>query len=304
LLDISKLDAGAIEPDVTTFPIQLLLDNVIADNAPHATQKGLSLRVMPSSYLVRSDAGLLERIVENFVTNAIRYTETGRMLVGCRRRRNQVRIEVWDTGVGIPEDALKTIFEEYFQLDNPARDRSKGLGLGLAIVDSIARLLGHQIDVTSTLNKGSIFAVEVPLAGRMKPQATQEQLVENRSENGISVLFVDDDPAIISAMRLLMEVTGYRITTAMSGSEAIAALTGIGDPDVIVSDFRLSNGETGTDVVQRLRDAIGAEIPAIVLTGDTSLQHIQAANLPHCSMLHKPADGDKLIALIDRIAGL
>lgn len=298
LLDISKLDTGSIEPIIARLALQDILNRVQVDNLPHAEQKGLELRVMPSSYSTRSDSALLGRIVDNFVVNAIRYTEKGRVLVGCRRHGDFVRIEVWDTGIGMPPHALESIFEEYFQLDNSARDRSKGLGLGLAIVQQLAQLLDHRVDVRSIPGKGSVFTVEVPFAGRARsepPRAADEATPSAASK--ASILFVDDDPAILTGMRLLMQESGFEVATAASGEEAMARLQGRA-PDILISDFRLPQGESGVDVAQRVRERSRSDLPVIILTGDTSAQDLETTALEPCRILRKPVDSDQLIELI------
>jgi len=173
LLDISTLDSGSVIPEIETFPVQNLLDRVASAVGPQAEEKGLSLHIEPSPLYVKSDLVLLQRIVENFVTNAVRYTEAGETRVVCQKDGDNVRIDVSDTGMGIPEEALATVFEEYFQLDNQHRDRRKGLGLGLSIVKHIARLLDHQVDVRSIVGEGSVFSVSLPGAGMIQPSWTR-----------------------------------------------------------------------------------------------------------------------------------
>ena len=162
-MDINQLEAGIVRREIVDFPVELVLDELRSQFAYHETDGRLDWRVVPSSLTVRSDPRLLAQMIRNLVSNAVKYTETGKVLLGCRRRTNTLRIEVWDTGSGIPAEQLSAIFEEFHQLDNPARERSKGLGLGLAIVQRLAELLGHTIDVRSRPGKGSVFSVEVPL---------------------------------------------------------------------------------------------------------------------------------------------
>ena len=182
LLDINQLEAGIVRPAIVDFPIKGLLDELRTEFTYHAATNGLDWRVVPSSLTVRSDPRLLEQIIRNLLSNAVKYTNEGKLLLGCRRRGDKLRIEVWDTGPGIPELELQAIFEEFHQLDNPARERSKGLGLGLAIVQRLADLLGHKIDVRSRLGAGSVFTIEVPL-GRAEaadlPVPSQDETQES-----------------------------------------------------------------------------------------------------------------------------
>ena len=170
LLDINQLEAGIVNPEIVVFPIDAMLDRLKTEFSYHAATKELGWRVVESGLHVRSDPRLLEQMIRNLLWNAVKYTSRGKILLGCRRRGDKLRIEVWDTGMGIPAEQLQAIFEEFHQVDNPARERSQGLGLGLAIVQRIGNMLGHAIDVRSRLGKGSVFAVEVPLA-RDKPEA-------------------------------------------------------------------------------------------------------------------------------------
>ncbi len=305
LLDISKLDSGSVVPEIVDFPLQQLLDQLIADNQPLAEAKGLALIVEPTPLIVRSDPALLQRIIDNFVANALRYTESGSVKIACSGANENALIAVTDTGVGIPEDALETIFEEYIQLDNPIRDRSKGLGLGLAIVRHLARLLGHELDVQSTWGKGSTFSVHVPLRG--VASVTDTASVVSHEQAGTigvaTVLVVDDDPAVADATGMLLEVEGYHVQTARDGNEAFSKIQGGLRPDMIISDYRLP-GMNGVEVVRHIRDLAGNDVPSILVTGDTSLNEIVAAGLPSCAVLHKPINSEHLISLIRESCGL
>ncbi len=299
LLDISKLDGGAVEPNKKFFSIQTLFNQLLADNEPHAHKKGLALHCEPSSCVVHSDPALLQRIVENFVTNALRYTESGRIDVRCESRGDTLRIEVIDTGIGMPTDALEAIFEEYFQLDNPVRDRRKGLGLGLSIVKHIARLLDHHLDVVSVPGEGSTFAVEVPLGKAIEQRSEPpEKTCTPRMREAI-VLFIDDDPSIVDAIGMLLEAEGAEVHTALNGDEALAHIAAGVRPDIVVSDYRLP-GYDGIEVVRRVRQATVEDLPAVIMTGDTSSQEIEASNLAHCTVIHKPVDTDQLLSMIER----
>ena len=300
LLDISKLDSGSVVADQRTFPLQEMLDQIAVHIVPHAEEKGLSLRIEPVRFTVESDPALLQRIVENFVGNALRYTEAGEVSVVCRKEGESVRIEVSDTGVGIPPEALETIFEEYFQLENPIRNRSKGLGLGLAIVRHLARLLDHKLDVQSVPGRGSTFSVSLPLIESVHETASSSDLtdVARKTVKAAKVLLVDDDPAIIDATKILLEVEGFEVQAALDGDEALAQIEGGLRPDVLISDYRLP-GLNGVEVVHRIRSLTGEDVPTILVTGDTSVKEIAAANLKHCTILFKPVDSERLISLIN-----
>lgn len=302
LLDISKLDSGSVTPARKDFAIQTMFDQMLASSGPHASEKGLTFRCETTSCVVHSDPALLQRVVENFVSNAIRYTDSGSVEVRCRNCDDHARIEVKDTGAGIPDDAIETIFEEYFQLDNSVRDRGKGLGLGLSIVKHIARLLEHPLNVTSVLGEGSTFSVDVPLGQAMEQtvEATQPVTRQPQTERDRVVLLVDDDPAIVDATTLLLDVSGYKVYSAHNGDEALAHLTSGVRPDIVVSDYRLP-GENGIEVMQRVRKATVDDLPTVLMTGDTSSQEIEAAGLAHCTVLHKPVDSEQLISLIESL---
>lgn len=302
-LDISKLEAGAVTPEMTHFAIEDLLGRIKINFQEQAQAAGLDFRVVPCSAAVRSDAARLERVLQNLVSNAIRYTDTGKILVGCRRRGSNLRIEVWDTGIGIPEDQRETIFEEFYQLDNPGRDRSKGLGLGLAIVDRIARLLGHAIDVRSTPGKGSMFAIEVPLATEApRPrEALAAESSEDTEPSTASILLIDDEPLVLEPTRHFLESRGFSVMTAMSGSEALQQLgQDTTPPDLIITDYRLPDGETGEQAIEAIRHASGRELPAIIITGDTALP-LSIAETVDYRVLYKPIDVKELTASIHEL---
>jgi len=274
LLDINQLEAGVVRREMIDFPINTVLERLRTQFIFHAAAHGLGWRVVPSSLSVRSDPRLLEQMIRNLLSNAVKYTNEGKILLGGRRRGEKLRIEVWDTGSGIPEEELQAIFEEFHQLDNPARERSKGLGLGLAIVERLADLLGHAVDVRSRPGKGSVFAVEVPLLGRdaptWRPQHVAPEAKESARQSG-AILVVEDDPSVREMLALLLEGEGHRTTTADDGREALdlAARRAI-RPDLVVADYNLPKGLNGLQVVDGLRETLGHEIPAVILTGNIS----------------------------------
>ena len=298
LLDISKFESGAIVPELRDTEVQQLFDQIAADNAPVATEKGLVFTVKSSPVVIHSDPALLQRIVENFVTNAIRYTEEGHVDVACRVDGDEAVLEVSDTGVGIPEESLEAVFDEYYQLDNQVRDRKQGLGIGLAIVKHIAQLLGHELCVESTPGRGSTFGVRVPVASSQAIAAdAPATAAAERQAGSATVLLIDDDDAIIDATTLLLETEGFDVVAAQNGNDALQHCRNGLRPDIVVSDYRLP-GLTGVEVIQQLRALGNEDLPAILMTGDTATRNIADANLLNCAVLHKPVDTERLIDLI------
>jgi signal transduction histidine kinase/ActR/RegA family two-component response regulator len=300
LLDISKLDAGATTINITVFPVAQLLAHAETTFAGAAREKKLSFRALPSDAWVRSDFILLEQIVFNLITNALRYTRRGGVVVGCRKRGDRLRIEVWDSGIGIAADQHDTIFGEFYRLGEPDRDRRAGLGLGLAIVDRLCRLLDHPIEVKSTVGKGSVFAVTVPLAPANK-RAIEASIVP-RAQPSLShdklVLVIDDDPLVLEGMSGIFRKWGCRVITADSGSNALKAAAEQDDvPDLIISDYHLANGRTGIETIERLRGEFSAPIPAFLISGDTDPATLHEAKVKGFHLLHKPVDPMALRAM-------
>ena len=303
LLDINQLEAGIVRREMVDFPINAVLEHLRTQFSFHAAAHGLGWRVVPSSLSVRSDPRLLEQMIRNLLSNAVKYTNKGKILLGCRRRGDKLRIEVWDTGIGIPEEQLQAIFEEFHQLDNPARERSKGLGLGLAIVERLADLLGHAVDVRSRPGKGSVFAVEVPLgreAPPWRPRHDRTEAQESAHQSG-AILVVEDDPSVREMLALLLEGEGHRTTTAEDGRKALElAARGAIRPDLVVADYNLPKGLNGLQVVAGLRETLGHEIPAIILTGDISTDTLREIAQGGHLHLNKPVKAKELMDLIRR----
>ena len=301
LLDISRLDAGVVQPCVTTIPLAMVFDRVRFEYAPVARQKRISLNVMKTSMHVVSDPSLLGRIIRNLLANALRYTDQGGVVLGCRRRGNTVRIEVWDSGRGIPSEQQGDIFREFYQLENPERDRRKGLGLGLAIVERLSRLLDHPVELRSTVGKGSMFAITVPLGAR-----GNYVLIESSLEaagvfdlSGALVLVIDDEGAVQEGMAALLRKWQCEVLTAGSGREMLQKLVTVRrPPDLIVSDFRLRGGENGIEVVEMLRNEFNADIPALLVTADTAPDRLQDAAASGLPILYKPLNPARLRTLI------
>ena len=303
LLDISKLAAGTITPKISDFPVGDLLDRMRVDFARQAVKAGVALRIVPCAALVHSDPVLLERIVQNFLSNALSHAQAGKVLLGCRRRGAKLRIEVWDNGIGITETQYQAIFEEFYQLDNPARDRREGLGLGLTIAERMARLLEHAIGVHSRLGKGSVFAVEVPRAhAQPAPRETRPVPQANEIRSATLILLIDDEPSVLKALCMFLENKGFMVLPALNGREALERIEGGAvHPDLVISDYRLPADETGIQVIEAVQSAVGHAIPAILLTGDTSSERVWETQQSGCLVLHKPVDGAQLTALIQRL---
>lgn len=300
LLDINQLEAGIVQPEVSEFPIADLLGRLHDDFAGMANSKKLGWHSVPSSLAVRSDPRLLEQILRNLLSNALKYTIRGKILFGCRRRGDMLRIEVWDTGIGIPEHQLQAVFEEFYQLDNPARDRRLGIGLGLSILQRLASLLDHPIDVRSRADVGSMFAVSVPIA-QLSPaerlalgRAGPEQVAPRTGE----ILIVEDDPSVREMLVVLFEQEGHRTVAAADGHEAFAlAARGTLRPDVVVADYNLPLGLTGIQVATALRATLHDEVPVIILTGDISSDTLREIAQQNCLYLHKPVKAADLTRL-------
>jgi signal transduction histidine kinase len=304
LLDISKLDAGVLTPKIVDFPIARLLQKIETTFDQTAREKGLRLRVRRSDAWVRSDVLLLERIVLNLVSNAMRYTLRGGIIVGCRRRGEMLRIEVWDSGPGIPEGHRQNIFGEFFQLPGPERDRYGGLGLGLAIVDRLRRLLDHEIELTSTVGRGSRFTILVPVAaeGVSTVEALRSSYPAAFAVEGKVILIIDDAPIVLEGTSGLLGKWGYSVVTAASDEAALIQLAERGQrPDLIISDYHLANGKTGIEAIERIDGAFGAWIPAILISGDTAPERLRDAKDKGYILLHKPVDPMRLRAAMHQL---
>jgi signal transduction histidine kinase len=301
LLDISRLDAGVLLPSISEFPVDHLLKRIEMTFTAAAREKGLRLQVLSSGAFIRSDFILLERILLNLVSNSVRYTVRGGVVVGCRRRAGILRIEVWDSGMGIPDDQRANIFGEFYQLPTTDLDRSGGLGLGLAIVDRLCRLLDHPIELASRLGRGSRFAVSVPLAMPLTATAQAPQPAIDQAL-GKLVVVMDDDALVLDAMRGLLKSWGCTVVTA--GSE-IAALKSLAEhmrgPDLIISDYRLADGTNGIQVIERLRKTLRAPVPAFLISGDTAPERMREASASGYYLLHKPVLPITLRAVVNQL---
>ncbi|MGB5279057.1 MAG: PAS domain S-box protein [Gammaproteobacteria bacterium] len=302
-LNLSRLEAGTITPEISEFPANDLLARIRDEYMQQAQDKGLSLHVVPSTLVTRSDWALLDRILENLVSNAIKYTDCGKVLVGCRRQTDTFRFEVWDTGQGIAHTELDAIFEEFTQLNNPAREKSKGLGLGLSIASQLARLLDHRLEVRSVSGLGSVFAVEVPRVQTVSPlPSVDEKMAPSvvTDLHGLGVFLIEDNPDACDAMKLFLESLGARVIVATTGVEAMTMLdTSDRQIDLLIADFRLP-GQNGIEVIGSIQNASGRRIPAILVTGDTSAQAVLELESSGHQVLYKPVDSEQLAQVVSQ----
>ncbi|WP_426609821.1 hybrid sensor histidine kinase/response regulator [Bradyrhizobium sp. McL0616] len=301
LLDISRLDAGVVTVARETVNLSQLFYQLSNEFAAAAKDRGLDWRVVESQLQVDSDPMMLKRILGNLLSNAFRYTISGGAMLGCRRRGASVEIQVWDTGPGIPADQQAIIFEEFVQLQNPARDRTQGLGLGLAIVRRTAALLQHPLKLVSVTGRGSMFSVTVPQASTVAPP-----LPDNKASPAgiaVSIMVVEDERDVLDVMVQLLRLQGHRVYAGRSAAEvqqihAEAMTAGDAPVDLIIADYRLGDGATGLDAIEDLCAHIGRSVPALIVTGDTSPSRIKDATAGGHRILHKPITGEELYEAI------
>jgi two-component system, sensor histidine kinase len=298
LLDYIKLDAGALKPQPTTVSVGSLFEVLSDAFALMAAQKGLDLTVVPTRLAVHSDSQLLGRILRNLVSNAVKYTDRGRILIGCRRHEDRVRIEVWDTGCGIPTESQRQIFWEFMQLREPGGPHG-GLGLGLAIVDRLAKLLGHRVELCSWPGRGSVFAVEMPLISRTSVASgvVASMPASDHPLTSKLVAVIDDDAGVAEALSDLLRVWGATTVCASDSDELLRALAGR-RPDAVVADRNLGNAIDGFEVLTQLESQLGGALPALILTGDYDVSDQTRANSAGRRVLHKPVGPDALLAAL------
>jgi len=305
LLDLSQLDASVIEAKFSNFPIAVILNKIKVEFSNQAQAKGLILRVAPCSAHVHADLHLLENIVRNFVSNALRYTQCGKVLLCCRRCAAGLRIAVYDTGIGIDLEEQGKIFEEYYQVGNHQRDSARGLGLGLAIVQRQARIMGTAITVVSEPGRGSMFSITVQTSHESVAeiaQANQMPELHADSLHGVFIAIIDDEELILNASSLLLSKWGCTVLTANSGEAMLAQLASIERaPDLIICDHRLHGTATGMDVISSLRHEFNREIPALLITGDTSPDKVKLLMSTGLPVLHKPLQGHALHAAVHKL---
>ncbi len=307
LLDVSRLDVNVIHPEKRRFALRPVIEEIAASFRPIAASKGLAIRIAQmDELLVESDRNLLGRILRNLVENAVRYTEQGGIEVGARLAGATARIEVRDSGIGIPADQLEWIFEEFHQVDNPERDKARGLGLGLSIVQRLATILGHRVDVRSEPGKGSVFAIEVP--GRRFDECGAETaggaLDETASGHGRMVVLVDDDAMVLLGLRSLFQGWGYEVVIAGSTDEACGHLQNAGmTPALVIADYRLRSGRVGSEAIERIRAIYGRPVPGIILTGDTGIEFSHDGAEPGFRVVHKPVTSHQLADVVEELIG-
>ena len=308
LLDINQLEAGAVRPEIVDFPVNNLLASLRDEFTYHAQAQKLTLRVVSCGLSIRSDARLLEQMIRNLLSNALKYTKHGEILLGCRRHEGILSIEIWDTGVGIPDEKLQAVFEEYYQLDNAGLERSRGLGLGLTIVQQLGNLLGHRVRVRSNPGKGSVFAIDVGLSPEGSTTLLEHHrhgmdvaLVEDVRRTG-QILIVEDDPEVRELLNLLLKDEGHRVLTAPDGIVALELVArGVVQPDLILADYNLPNGIDGLQVTAKLREKLHRAIPVIILTGDISTDTLRDIARQKCLQLNKPVKLQELTQAIHRL---
>ena len=306
LLDINKIEAGTVRADMSSFPVGELLARLKGEFAFQAKAQKLDLRMVACSLTVHTDAGLLEQMIRNLLANALKYTHRGKVLLGCRRRGDMLSIEVWDTGIGIPPSEFASIFEEYRQLDNAARERNRGLGLGLSIVQRLAALLGHRVHVRSNPGTGSVFAIEIKLSPKqftsMPRPPLSGQIVTAGNIKAGTILIVEDDPELSSLLHLMLKGEGHRTATAPHGAAALELVSrGDMNPDILLADYNLPGGMNGLKTAAKLRARLARQIPVVILTGDISARTLREVAAVNCVHLSKPVKPAELIQAIQRL---
>ncbi|GGK60057.1 PAS domain-containing hybrid sensor histidine kinase/response regulator [Amphritea balenae] len=303
LLDISRLDQNAVKPDLTCIPLSYIFTALQVEFQPVAEQTDVELRLVDCQLNVESDTRLLMRLLRNFLSNAFRYTPQGRVLLGARRQKNKVSLQVWDTGPGIPEDRLSDIFREFQQLDHRHQSGRKGVGLGLAIVERIAGMLDHPIDVFSVPGKGTMFSVTVPLASTaVTPVLAPQLAVPQQDLSGRRILVIDNEESILVSMKALLEQWDCKVCLAQSADQAIENWLASGEaPELILADYHLDQGTTGVEAIEQLRAFSDTDIPAAIITAERSQESRNQFRELQLPVLNKPVKPGKLRALISHL---
>jgi two-component system CheB/CheR fusion protein len=307
LLDINQIEAGVVRAEIELFPVNNMLEKLRDELTYQAQAKSLALRMVPCSLSIYSDPRILEQMIRNLLANALKYTKSGKILLGCRRHDGKLRIEVWDTGIGIPDAEIQAIFDEYHQVGNEARERSLGLGLGLSIVRRLGNLLGHRVRVRSRHGDGSVFSIDVALP----ESATAAKPVDRRNRSDPAraptqrrkgaVLVVEDDPQLRELLAQSLIDDGHRVARAYDGDEAMQRIEGeYFRPDAILADFNLPNGKNGLEVAAKVREKLHRDIPVIILTGDISTKTLRAIAGADCTQLNKPVKLDDVTQAVQR----
>lgn len=308
LLNISQIEAGAVRPELEQFPVADMLERLHGEFLALAEARDLSLRFMPCAAWVESDPHLLEQMIRNLLGNAVKYTRTGRILLGCRRRGNGLRIEVWDTGIGIEAGQLEAIFEEFHQVGNPARESGLGLGLGLSIVRRLGRLLHHPIDVRSVPGRGSLFAITVPRRKGVTrlPPAPIPAIDPSREREAAArpsvIVVVEDDPDLLDLVARLLRENGHMVSCAPDAATALRLTAGGAiRPDILLTDYNLPSGQSGVDLLHALQQRLQRPLPAIVLTGDISSEAQGIIAEADCIHLRKPVVPAVLLRAVEKL---
>ena len=300
LLDISKLESGAIRPEPTDFTVADIFDELRAEFASIAANKGLQLEIETCNDMVHSDPSLVEQILRNLVSNAVKYTREGRVRLRCLHEAALVRIEVLDTGVGIAPDQLQYIYDEFYQVGVPTNVSRDGYGLGLSIVQRLVKLLTLRLDVQSEVGKGSAFSLILPSSGQdvKAPPGLAKSPVHAEQIGEARILLVEDNDAVRRSTTLLLELEGYQVTPVASLSQAVQHIQEGHGIDLLISDYHLNDGETGTQVIETLREILGVSLRAVLTTGDTSTAIKQLPRDPYLRITSKPIKADELLTLL------
>jgi signal transduction histidine kinase/CheY-like chemotaxis protein len=303
LLDVARLDSGGIEPHYTVFPVGAVLDRLIPEFSSVARSAGLELRYVPSSAWIRSDMHLLETVLRNLISNAIRYSPRGRVLVGCRRRREGLAISVYDTGIGIETEHLEAIFSAYYQVPSSKRGRSAGIGLGLSIVQRISRLLSLERIVRSAPGRGSLFGVIVPYGRpRRRPGANESLVVGKGARPSLAIAVIDDDPGVRNGLAATLAKWGHRPIAAATATDAVVQFIGADlSPDFIISDYHLAGGVKGDAAIEEVRREFDRAPAAAIMTSDPDPRVHAAAREKGLELLAKPLSLPALRALLERV---
>lgn len=304
LLDISKVESGAIRPDPSDFEVAALLQGLRREFAGLATSKGLELQVEASREFAHSDRSLVEQIMKNLVSNAIKYTRKGHVLLRSSVAGNlAIRVDVLDTGVGIPSEQIGYIYDEFYQVGVPTNRSRDGYGLGLSIVQRLVRLLNLRLEVSSEVGKGSTFSLILPLGSAQsevvesdRGRASRRPAAAHRGR----VLLVEDDAGVRDATRMLLKVEGYHVTAVANLAEALRSAQA-GAPDLLMTDYHLDDGELGTQVIAAVREAVGHQVRAILVTGDTSSAVKEIQSDPHLRITSKPINAEELLSILSAL---
>jgi PAS domain S-box-containing protein len=302
LLDISKLESGAIKLELTDFDMDALFEQLRRDFASVASNKGLELAIEKPNVTVHSDPALVSQMLRNLLSNAIKYTQQGTVQLHCEIGGGKLRVAVRDTGVGIAPDQVGMIFDEFYQIGVTPNSSRDGYGLGLSIVQRIARLLELKVQVESDLGKGSIFSFELPAVtssrSAAEPGAATQSGGAKSVGNAVRILLVEDEPSVRNAMRMLLKIEGYHVTIAATAEEALQLLRGSNRFDLLITDYHLEGGRTGTQVIAAAREIVSPSFKAVLVTGDTSSAVREMQCDAQLRITSKPINSDELLALI------